>query len=163
MSRKKRAVRGYVDLTMLDGELLYARGKVHWAILVEPVIGAVFAMVLSLIFLSMFGLSGQSRLWFLVPLVFNLPWIQAVIYTKTTESAVTSSRVILKTGWLSRKTDEISLRKVESVLMSQGIIGRIFNFGSVLVIGTGGNKVLIRGIADPMSFRAVVQAVAMNG
>jgi hypothetical protein len=44
-------------------------------------------------------------------------------------------------------------RKVESVQVEQGVIGRLFNFGTLIVSGTGASHAPLAGIADPMGFR----------
>ncbi|MFX4486001.1 PH domain-containing protein, partial [Acinetobacter baumannii] len=49
----------------------------------------------------------------------------------TTETDVTTLRVVHKTGFISRKTFEMSLDKVESVDVTQSIAGRIFDYGDV--------------------------------
>ena len=56
----------------------------------------------------------------------------------TTELALTNKRVIAKSGIIRRNViDVVSNTKVEGVSYNQGIIGRIFGYGSVLVRGTG--------------------------
>lgn len=163
--RKKNptAARGYVENSLLQGEGIYGTGNVHWAILVMPFIVAAVGTALVTKFITFMEMPEHSRWWLLTILFPSLFLVEAMVYYATTEAAVTSARVISKTGWIGRKTDEISLAKVESILMDQSIVGRIFNFGTITVIGTGGNKVILRGLAKPMEFRTTVQAVAMNG
>lgn len=70
---------------------------------------------------------------------------------------MTNKRVISKIGLFRRITDELSLSKVESVKVDQGIIGRIFNFGTVSIIGTGGSRAVMKPIVSPVEFRKIVQ------
>ena len=74
------------------------------------------------------------------------------------EFAVTNRRVIVKLGFISRRTIEINLSKVESVEVNQDIFGRLFNYGTILVIGTGGTKEPFALINDPLGFRRAVQS-----
>jgi len=74
------------------------------------------------------------------------------------EFAVTNRRVIVKLGFISRRTIEINLSKVESVEVNQDIFGRLFNYGTILVIGTGGTKEPFALINDPLAFRRAVQS-----
>ena len=74
------------------------------------------------------------------------------------EFAVTSRRVIVKVGFISRRTIEINLSKVESVEVNQDVFGRLFNYGTILVIGTGGTKEPFALINDPLAFRRAVQS-----
>lgn len=163
MARKKTQRRAsYVESTLVNDEAIYSLGTLHWAILVEPIFFTVLGMAGITLMLRWSHLAESNQAWLMVLLLPPLGMLQSLIYFLTTESAVTNSRVLLKTGWISRMTDEIALSKVESILMKQGIIGRIFNFGNVVVLGTGGNKVIVRGIADPMQFRSTVHELAMS-
>ena len=85
--------------------------------------------------------------------------VLAYIRFKSTEMAVTTKRVIVKHGFIRRNTIEINLNKIESLQVEQGVLGRIFNFGTIVVAGTGASHAPIAGIADPMAFRkAFVEA-----
>jgi len=80
-------------------------------------------------------------------------WIAAYIRYKTTELAFTNKRVIAKFGFISRKTVELNINKVESIQVDQGILGRIFNFGTLVISGAGNPQAPILGISNPMGFR----------
>jgi len=83
----------------------------------------------------------------------------AYVRFKSIEMAVTTKRVIVKHGFISRSTIEINLSRVESLQVEQGVLGRIFNFGTIVVAGTGASHAPIAGIANPMAFRkAFVEA-----
>jgi len=77
----------------------------------------------------------------------------AAITYYTTELAITNKRVIAKFGLIRRDTIEINLPKIESIRVEQGILGRIFGFGSVLVAGAGNPQAPIPGISAPIRFR----------
>ena len=53
----------------------------------------------------------------------------------TTETDVTNMRVVHKTGFIKRRTLEMSLDKVESVDITQSILGRLLNYGDVTIQG----------------------------
>lgn len=80
-------------------------------------------------------------------------WISALIDYMTTEVAFTNKRVIAKFGFISRRTVELSLSKLESLQVDQGILGRIFDFGTLVVSGAGNPQAPIPGISEPMKFR----------
>ncbi|GIK34933.1 MAG: hypothetical protein AMXMBFR45_08020 [Gammaproteobacteria bacterium] len=108
---------------------------------------------------------GHISLWSLSHLLFlgllTLPlfglglvlWLMAYIQYKTTELAITNKRVIAKFGFISRKTIELNIARVESIQVNQGVAGRIFNFGTLVISGAGNPQAPIPGISDPMSFR----------
>ena len=77
----------------------------------------------------------------------------AYVRYKSTELAVTTKRVIVKHGFIRRQTVEINLNKVESIQVDQGVLGRVFNFGTLVVAGTGTSHAPISGISEPMAFR----------
>ncbi|MBL8918109.1 MAG: PH domain-containing protein [Myxococcaceae bacterium] len=74
----------------------------------------------------------------------------------TSEFAVTDRRVIIKVGLIARRTVELNLAKVESVIVDQGVIGRILGYGTIFVVGTGGTRERFEAIADPLGFRQAV-------
>jgi uncharacterized membrane protein YdbT with pleckstrin-like domain len=76
----------------------------------------------------------------------------------TTETDVTNLRVVHKTGFIKRRTFEMSLDKVESVDVNQTILGRLMNYGDVTVRGVGEGAETIRTIASPLDFRNHITA-----
>ena len=48
----------------------------------------------------------------------------------TSEFGVTNKRVIIKVGFLRRKTLELLLRHVEAISVDQSVMGRLLNYGS---------------------------------
>ena len=80
-----------------------------------------------------------------------------VIWMWSTEMVVTNRRVIYKRGWIARKTEEMSLRRVEEVNLRQGILGRILIYGKVQIQGTGGSAIHLPRIGAPMRFKRELQ------
>lgn len=108
---------------------------------------------------------GHISLWHLAPLILLgaalllvygiglVFWVIAFIRYKTTELAVTTKRVVAKFGFISRSTVEININKVESIQVHQDILGRIFDYGSLVIAGAGTPQAPIPGISKPMEFR----------
>lgn len=80
-------------------------------------------------------------------------WVLAYVRYKTTELAITTKRVIVKHGFIRRRTVEINVNKVESIQVDQEILGRMFNFGTLVIAGAGDPQAPIAGISSPMAFR----------
>lgn len=78
-----------------------------------------------------------------------LAWVKQ----RSTELAVTNKRVITKFGFIQRDTVELNIQKVESVQVQQGILGRMLDFGTIMVAGGGNPQAPVPGIRDPMGFR----------
>lgn len=89
-------------------------------------------------------------------LLLSVPLIRAVIGFLTTEFAVTNSRVIAKTGLIRQESLELMLTKVESVGVDQSMIGRLFDYGSIVVSGSGGTHQKFPNIAHPLTLRKKV-------
>jgi Bacterial PH domain len=75
----------------------------------------------------------------------------------TTEIGVTSQRIIFKRGWVWRTTDELQLRSIEEVNLHQGALGRIFDFGRLVLHGTGVNDIDLPRLVDPVGLRKALQ------
>lgn len=149
----------YVDRILQPGETINYRGKLHWFIFL-PSIG-VMILALAIYVAGAIWLSpGESWLktivnWtalivFVLAIVMALKaWLTAV----TTEIAVTNRRVIYKRGFISRKTIEMNMDKVESVDVDQSVLGRIFDYGDVIIRGVGEGLEPFRNVDSPLEFR----------
>lgn len=81
----------------------------------------------------------------------------AIIYY-TSEFALTTKKVLAKTGLISRSTDELQLKKIEGVDVKQGIIERLFGYGSVVLSGTGSQKVVFDGVDNPLTIKKLIDS-----
>ncbi len=88
-------------------------------------------------------------------------WIMVRIWT--TEIAVTTNRLIVKRGWISRSTEELSVRSIEEVNLVQGFFGRILNYGRVHVGGSGEGHIITPLIAHPTGFRKALADMRVRG
>jgi uncharacterized membrane protein YdbT with pleckstrin-like domain len=75
-----------------------------------------------------------------------------------TEIGVTDRRVIFKRGFIARSTAEMNMDKVETVLVEQSLLGRMFNFGAISIKGSGASIETLRNIADPIALRSAITA-----
>lgn len=91
--------------------------------------------------------------------VFTL-FISPLIDLYYNEFAITNKQVIIKTGFISRKTLEMNLTKIESVNVNQTIVGRILGFGDITIIGTGGTRETFKKINRPITFRKIFQEMS---
>jgi uncharacterized membrane protein YdbT with pleckstrin-like domain len=73
------------------------------------------------------------------------------------EFVITNRRIVIKEGFIARRTFEMNLSKIETVNVDQTVMGRMLNFGSITIIGTGGTKETFHNIARPMAFRKAFQ------
>ena len=95
-----------------------------------------------------------------VPIFFLIAIIwaaSAFIRFKTAEFGITNKRVLVKVGFIRRTSLETLLTKVEGIQINQGIMGRILNYGTIIVKGTGGTSNPFHKIEAPFEFRKKVQ------
>ena len=78
----------------------------------------------------------------------------------TTEMAYTNKRIILKTGIISRDTDEIRIDRIESVDIKQSIFGRMLGFGTIYVTGTGAKIIVLDAVANVIEIRKALVSVS---
>jgi len=84
----------------------------------------------------------------------------ALIRRGTTELVLTDRRIIAKRGFITRATVEMTLAKVESLHVNQGLLGRVLNYGDVTVVGTGSSLEPLRGISGPLELRRRLGEIA---
>jgi uncharacterized membrane protein YdbT with pleckstrin-like domain len=151
----------YIDDILQPGEKVLYSTNAHW-IFYLPAIAAWIVAALLLVLsratvtegLILLCLSGAA-----VAALAALYWTaKAWFHRWTTETDVTNLRVVHKTGFVKRRTFEMSLDKVESVDVNQSILGRILNYGDVTILGVGEGRETIATIASPLSFRNFITA-----
>ncbi|HEV8198198.1 MAG TPA: PH domain-containing protein [Gemmatimonadales bacterium] len=145
----------YVDRHLLSGETVTFRTRLHWKLYCLP--GLVVVILLAP--LTVLALNSTTKLLALLPAVAALV-ILAVPFLKrrSSEFAVTTKRVIIKLGVLNTRSVELLLPKIEGITVSQSLGGRLFGYGQIVVIGTGGTQEPFPGIQAPLDFRQAVQA-----
>jgi uncharacterized membrane protein YdbT with pleckstrin-like domain len=157
----------YIDKTLVPGEKVVYTTKLHWIVM----LGHLFAC---LIFLAGAGYLGYYlydnratlqpgtlhtleiglAVLFFLALLFL---IMGSVRRSATEMAVTTRRVVVKTGITSRRTIEMLLNKIETIEVSEPTMGRVLGYGSITMIGTGGTSEPFHKIAHPLEFRSFVQ------
>jgi membrane protein YdbS with pleckstrin-like domain len=150
----------YVERVLQPGETVQHVSTVHWILYLPGFLfllagAAVFAFraqagpdlapVLTVVsaILAILGLISLLAAWF-------RRW--------TTEVAVTDRRIIYKRGFIRRRTIEMNMDKVESVDVDQSVFGRIFDYGTITVRGTGTGLEPLRNIDSPIELRNRITA-----
>ena len=124
----------YIEESLSSGEEVRAIFKFHWV--------AKLPMILWIIFIITIPLA----IW---------EWLKL----HYTEMGVTNKRVILKTGIISRHSEEMKLSSIETVEIEQGILGRLLGFGTVKVTGKGISDLVFTRINDPMDVKRRIESI----
>ena len=138
----------YIDNNLMSGETVVAKARIHWFIYAPAV-----ALILISLTTPHYGLDPIGAICFIIGLAMLA---RAVLERVATELGVTNKRVIAKHGLIVRNTIELNLNRVESLSVDQSIMGRIFDFGTVTVNGTGTAHAPFRFISQPLQFRRTV-------
>ncbi|HEY1613860.1 MAG TPA: PH domain-containing protein [Rhizomicrobium sp.] len=150
---------GYVNQALQQGETLRITGRLHWIIYLPGVVFLAFAVAGSLALIAAPGANHFYKLIvFAAAFAGVAQFLGALVRQMSTEIAVTDRRVILKTGLVARHTVEMNRDKVESVDVNQDVFGRIFNYGTIVVRGTGAGLEPLSTIAAPLALRDAIAA-----
>ncbi len=160
----------YTEKVLLADEQIIFRATLHWIIylqgmlimvfgalvscfnqaILSPIIGPNFAGMaqhiiagvgLFIVFIGLMLLSG------------------AYIRQTSTELAITNKRIIAKYGFISRTTFEIMITRITGANFDQTVIGRMLDFGTILIHGAGGEISPIDNIEDPQRFHQALMTV----
>jgi len=122
----------YNDQSLVQGETIVHRAHVSW----WSQFWLVFLGILTAVVLVGFVFLAMA-------------WIRV----HSTEIAITNRRIIAKFGFVQRRTIEININQVEALRVDQGFWGRLLNFGTIIISGTGSSLEPAPDIADPLVFR----------
>jgi uncharacterized membrane protein YdbT with pleckstrin-like domain len=149
----------YVEKNLLPGERVTYRAHLHWAIYIPAVLIVALGILLLIVVGSASQAGGATHYGIggVVILVGAVVYLFAWIKVQTSEFAVTDKRVVIKVGLIRRHSLELLLRQVETIGVEQGIVGRIFGYGAIMIGGTGGTKEPFKSISHPLEFRRQVQ------
>jgi uncharacterized membrane protein YdbT with pleckstrin-like domain len=149
----------YTQSVLQPGERIILMGRLHWITYWPSMLIVVLGVAL-VIALLWFGAHGATVAWTVAALsvLFLLMFLYAWFTQWITEFAITDRRVISKRGFIMRNTAEMNMDKVESVKVDQSVLGRLLDYGTVTVVGTGQGLEPIKDVASPIAFRNAITA-----
>ena|SRR5712691_2797085 len=150
----------YVKEVLQPDESVLVVSTIHWAIYLPGLVLVVPGLV---------GLGYGARaddairdiIWVLSAVLLAagfLSLFRAWFRRWTTEIAVTNRRVIYKRGFIRRYTVEMHMDKVESIDVDQTVLGRLLDYGDVIVRGTGASFEPLPMVQAPIKLRNAVTA-----
>src|SRR5262249_19808420 len=150
----------YVQRVLQPGEEVRHTASIHWVVYWPGALVVILAFIV-------YGLTNTglhaTRIWDIVAaalVVIALGFLFREWFIRwTTEIAVTNRRIIYKEGFIRRETVEMHMDKVESVDVDQSILGRILDYGDVIVKGTGTGFEPLNTIAAPLDLRNHITGV----
>lgn len=154
---------GYIENNLVPGETVLYKTRLHWIVLVGPLLLSFFLAALGIAALvGGYKVADQSRTGLvaggaLLLMAAVIVLAIGLVRRNATEVAVSNKRVLIKHGFVARKSIEVLLAKIESIGVNESVAGRMLGYGSVIVRGTGGTFETFNTIAHPNEFRRQVQ------
>ena len=157
---------GYIENNLISGEQILYKTRLHSVAVLFPLLTGAVVAVGGLTCLYASATHRQegnedSRLWAAAGLALIVLGVitvaVAVLKRNATEMAVTNRRILIKSGIMSRRTIELLLSRVESIVITEPFLGRMLGYGTVVIRGTGGTPEPFTLIANPTEFRRHVQ------
>lgn len=145
----------YIDHILQPGEKVLHSTTIHWIVYLPGIAILVIAVLCAVpsrstpVLLPIAGVCALVALLLLFSAWFRR-W--------TTEIDVTDRRIVYKRGFIRRHTVEMNMDKVESVDVDQSIMGRLFNYGDVIIRGVGVGLEPLHNVDAPLQFRNYVTA-----
>jgi uncharacterized membrane protein YdbT with pleckstrin-like domain len=160
---RETAMGNYVDKNLDNDETAKYSARVSlWKYWINFLIAGLIAAVALLGFATYLSSKSGTQSFTgpkfaLVTLLISLAFFAwPLVARKSTELVITSKRLIAKFGVLSTQSIDIRFDRIETVRVKQSLMGRIFNYGDIVVTGTGSTFDPIPNIANPMGFRAAL-------
>jgi uncharacterized membrane protein YdbT with pleckstrin-like domain len=146
----------YLDDHLLTGEQIVYRARLHWIIFGASILMVALGVLVAIILQTL-----QHDYWYLGMAFVGIGLLLAIgpaIRYVSSEFAVTDKRVLAKHGFIERESIETLLTKIEAISVDQGIVGRVFDYGSITITGTGGTEESFPRISQPLEFRRQIQS-----
>ncbi len=164
----------YIDKIILPGEKVVCAACLHWIVyfngLLVTIAGGVVGYWSYPLMTFCFGpevgkmlgkpVAGAAMILVLVGAALL---VGAYIRQTSTEIAITTRRLIVKIGFVSRSTYEIMTTRITGANFDQTVMGRILGFGTIWVHGAGGEVSPIAGVGKPQRFyKALIDTIGQS-
>ena len=156
---------GYVAKTLAPEEDYLYRAHFNWTYDFRSWFWFAFGLSPIILWVGAYGVTGAAPgfgatfLAFAALALFSGVVILFARYVHrwVTVIAVTSLRLVFKTGLISRDTHEVTLDKVEEVLVHQTFLGRILGYGQLTIRGTGIAIIELPVLGEPVRIRREIE------
>ena len=129
----------YIKDQLNEGETIIAEGKIG---------KFVYFSVWCWVFVGVVMLLADG-----VGVIFLVIALWQYLSAKATKIGITSQRLIAKKGVIFTDAIDINLKQLESISIKQGLLGRMFGYGTLIVTGSGTSCVKLHYIEAPQALR----------
>ncbi|MDR2102968.1 MAG: PH domain-containing protein [Treponema sp.] len=148
------------------GEVVIYNPKLHWIILARPILYLIISSILLVIIKSTIPsyirilnavVDNVFRGIMVINVILSIVClIRRIVEYCVVEYYITNKRLILKKGLLNFSLIDMPIEKVESLICVKGLLGHIFNYGTIFVSGIGGMLPRYSNIKKPYRARRVI-------
>ena len=155
---------------LMEGEDIVYIPQLHWIYSLKPLIYSLpFFLLLSILWVmdkpcirmeytQIFNDSIRT-IFISGLLVILLIFVYRIFLYLVCEYGITNKRLLIKKGIVRATTAEISTDRIESVYGVQGIMGRIFDYGTIAISGIGGRTLVFGTVYRPNALRRRIVAI----
>lgn len=154
---------GYVDSLLGKGERILVVSRQHWTTLLAS---ALVNLFITIVIVLLYALAGSANVQFLTDIrgfflfALLLPlgkfgW--DLIQWEAEQYIVTNYRVIQTEGIVNKKTSDSSLEKVNDIVLTQSVLGRLLGYGDLSIItGSDVGTNLLKRLNEPVRFKTAI-------
>ncbi len=138
----KTNIRTPKDIPLIEGEIPIWFGQMSWAAnWVLLLLAVIFVFTIIGIILSI--------------ILVVIAWINV----STSEYFISNKRIYFKYGLIRRVANDLKLEWVTNTSIAQGFVGRILNYGNVLIAtpGTDTGTSMFLGPSEPMKIKGIIE------
>lgn len=133
---------GFPENVLADGERVERRFNPHWLTVLAPTVVGVFllAAAVTVVWLTPDDPPGRTVQWIglVVVVAAAIPLVLVPCLRRaTTVYVITSHRVMVRRGILSKYGKDITLSKITDVSFEQSLLDRVINSGSLRIESAG--------------------------
>ena len=136
----------------MEEDVVYV-ARLHWILFAGP-------LLLLLSALSVFYVFEVNSLKPLIIFCSLFAWAWGILVWVTYQFSsltIKKKQLILRTGLIVRQTVDIPLTRIESIDIRQSILGSLLQYGSLVIIGTGGSRQVIQDLSKPLTCRRYIE------
>lgn len=146
----------YLQSALGQGERVVYEARRHWI----DYVNGMMIVAIGIILIVLDPPGGGSGLFFIGLIIIGaggVGLVYAWLNSITTVLAVTNRKLVAKQGLLSNFSIEQQLGKVDAITIDRSLLGRLLDYGTVTVTGSGFSATAFKHIAAPYEFRSKVQ------
>jgi len=146
------------DTVQPDEKIIYSCG-VKILPLLPPMLFGGFLALVAFSGLTAGAASGIAYrgIYTLVLLAGLYPFFFTFMHVKNTEISFSDKRFIVTRGILRRSVVQLDTRDVNLIIAGKGVLGRLFNYGTIAVFSAGSLLAVVKGVSAPDELLAKLQ------